>query len=151
MHWRTFLNEYRMRHGNNLVTKDKFLRLLKKLTEAIGMQKSQPLMNGFKKCGLKPVNKDEVLKRISFYYSEISATEQSVSSTISETVLQFLSKERYSGNDSMNTTRQRKLSVSGKGIPKDDVLPLLQRREGKRKLNKDDQLASDKENHPPML
>lgn len=64
--WRAILTKWKMGAGRNMssVPKDKFPRLLNKLVKSIEPNASNNIKAGFKKCGIIPIDKEQVLKML---------------------------------------------------------------------------------------
>ncbi|XP_037045724.1 uncharacterized protein LOC119081087 [Bradysia coprophila] len=63
-YWRQILEQWKLKAGRNMscVPKDKFPRLLNNLMKKIEVNGSNNIKSGFRKCGIIPIDKDEVLK-----------------------------------------------------------------------------------------
>lgn len=61
--WRKTLEEWKKRN-RGVVPKSEFPKLLRQAVESMGEKVHQNVVAGFKACGLVPLNKEEVLKRI---------------------------------------------------------------------------------------
>lgn len=59
--WAKILREWRLYHPTGAIPKQEFLTLLKEL---VGSVNKESLMKGFLVCGIVPLNKEQVLKRI---------------------------------------------------------------------------------------
>jgi len=114
IHWRKILEDWKMGEGkeDTSIPKDKFPRLLKKLCLKINENGCENVMAGFKKCGIVPLNRDQVLDMLpdSRNYSENSTADTSSQSAIDESLKKFLELMRPS--DQKQQRRKRtKLNV----------------------------------------
>lgn len=114
IHWRKILEDWKMGEGkeDTSIPKDKFPRLLKKLCLKINENGCENFMAGFKKCGIVPLNRDQVLDMFpdSRNYSENLTADTSSQSAIDESLKKFLELMRPS--DQKQQRRKRtKLNV----------------------------------------
>ncbi len=102
--WRQILTDWKKGAGRNACSlqKDVFPRLLSKLHNEIGANSSENLKSGFRKAGLFPLNKNEVLKMIPSGKEQ----QQQVANSVTDAFVEYLKSMRY--GDQEQTVRKRK-------------------------------------------
>ena len=124
-YWRSILDEWKVRCGkkSSTLTKESFPGLLRKLYTKLypdEMDMSTNIIAGFKKCGIYPLNPDEVLKCLPD--SELAErTNDDINADVSGAVVEMLRSLR--GVDEEPTRKRRKkISVEpGKSISVEDI------------------------------
>jgi len=113
--WRSILDDWKQRRNtkSSTVTKEAFPGLLRELCLAVcgndeSHLRSDNLVSGFRKCGIVPLDRSQVLNRLP---SDIlSPTEvdgcKDVNTTMSESVISHLKQMRY-GSDSATVRKKR--------------------------------------------
>lgn len=111
--WREILGKWKMGPGRNLpsVPKDKFPRLLNNLLKAIMTNASNSIKSGFRKCGIVPVNKEEVLKMLPSQPIQSEAQAATEREMIDQTFVNVLKAMRYEDTASTKTKKKTKLKV----------------------------------------
>ncbi|XP_062556481.1 uncharacterized protein LOC134221293 [Armigeres subalbatus] len=116
--WRKILSTWRnSREGAKKPTipKERFAFLLNDLTQSIAPRQKQILRSGFRKCGIYPLNVEQLLSR----FPPLNAD----TSLVGDSFKEFLVHQRANVTGHENETkRKRKLKVDpGKGITPDDI------------------------------
>lgn len=110
--WRKILQNWRKTsHGQKTSTlqKDQFPKLLKVLTEALMESKGENLVSGFRKCGIVPLNRNQVLDRIPKRNLQVT--------DISDAFLNALAERRETAAKPNQMRKRKKLNVeAGKSI-----------------------------------
>lgn len=119
--WRKLLSEWKMKN-RGAVRKDQFPRLLKKGLDAIENNISANLKAGFKKSGIFPINKEEVLKCLPKKSMPNEANDTSSSAVAwSETFEDFLRSTRE--KETVTKPRKKKFTVTpGKSLCETDIV-----------------------------
>ena len=117
--WRKILTTWKeSEHGRNLanIPKDIFPRLLKELIDGLYAEKGNNIVSGFRKTGIYPLCKENVLKRLP--QKEVD------SSIVSETFIEHNSKKRDECKSNTKEKRKRKKlnALPGKSICYEDLL-----------------------------
>lgn len=109
--WREILGKWKMGPGRNFsaIPKDKFPRLLNNLVKKIEPNASNNMKSGFRKCGIIPVNKEEVLKMLPAQPVRSEAQAVVERELIDETFINVLKAMRY--EDTENTTKKKKTKL----------------------------------------
>lgn len=116
--WRKLLSEWKMKN-RGAVRKDQFPRLLKKALDAIETNISANLKAGFKKSGIYPINKEEVLKCLPKKSFSNEASSPGVAWC--ETFEDFLRSTRE--KETVTKPRKKKVAVTpGKSLCETDLL-----------------------------
>jgi hypothetical protein len=106
--WRVVLLDWRMktrRHGN--IPKQIFPRLLRLLDERVRLTVAQCLVSGFRTCGLFPLDRSQVLKKLPDYQGSLTQS-QSIS-VLNESVTEMLRQFRESKEEEKTSKRGKKL------------------------------------------
>lgn len=110
-HWRQILEQWKLKAGKNMscVPKDKFPRLLNSLMKKILLNGPNNVISGFKKCGIAPINNEEVLKML-----PVDSTESENQSTLEvealdRTFVKLLKSMRY--EDTAKPKKKSKLKI----------------------------------------
>ena len=105
--WREILTAYKRAHPKNqTVTKNYFPALLKQLCDQID---NSNLVAGFKKTGITPLDRSQVLQRLPNYT-------QPCNNTVSETFMEYLSQSRSFRTDKVASKRLRYSVEPGKSV-----------------------------------
>lgn len=119
--WRRILNEWKEgAHGSRFssVPKDEFPRLLKELMNKLEERGTQNLQSDFRKTGIHPLNRQEVLNRIC---SRVVTADNEIAQAVSETFIEHLSKTRADATKTRQIKRKKRLNVPpGKSISSSD-------------------------------
>lgn len=120
--WRRVLDEWKVKSSKKVktVTKDMFPKMLTKLYAHLypnSIEHSDNIVSGFRTCGIHPLDKDVVLRRLP---DGKSAQE----SLVSEAVLEVLKSCRGVGDEPpQKKARRKKVSVeAGKSIAVEDIV-----------------------------
>lgn len=103
--WRKVLLSWRTGEGLKKcsIPKDKFPHLLKSLLEEISPNQQNNIVSGFRKCGIVPINRDEVLRRIPDENAEVGILQEHVNNT----VVTYLKNLRYGDGSATASTRKK--------------------------------------------
>lgn len=118
--WRQILEKWKFGAGRNMssIPKDKFPRLLNNLLKRLAVNASNNVRSGFRKCGIVPVNKDQVLKMLP---TEPTQTVQEEEKLIDDTFVNLLKSMRYEDTANVKPKKKSKLCVPpGKSIGLED-------------------------------
>ena len=122
-HWREVLSIWKQSTSASRCTtvpKDEFPRLLKQLLDALKPDAEKNLKSGFRKTGIFPLNRQEVLQRLPKAILEQSLG--SLTCEVGEVFLEELNKKREVVTKSSAPKRRKKLNVPpGKSISAADV------------------------------
>lgn len=122
--WRKILNEWKEHIRNSrcmTVPKDEFPGLLKKLLDVLKENCAQNLIAGFRKCGIFPANRHEVLQRLPLYTVEALPA---VKALIGEIFIEHLNSKRQTITSTRTKKKRRKVNVPpGKSITASDINP----------------------------
>lgn len=149
--WRQILNKWKLSHGNKALKKDTFPTLLKEAVDEV-MQNKQSLVSGFRKCGIYPLNREAVLERMPLEEEEIESPIVPISENVSNTVLTFLTEQRYGPADAVPSKRQKISVEPGKSISTEDLAVAStsapkagssKKKQKKRKTNVEEQLEEE--------
>lgn len=101
--WRSILTDYKVSKKKNAGTipKDVFPKLLKKLMMELPNQEEN-IKAGFRKCGLHPLDKTPILKRLP------QASNESLSNSVSEVFTEHLRQLRHGDNEAPPRKMRRK-------------------------------------------
>lgn len=111
--WRKILENWRMGAGRKAagIPKDRFPHLLKVLHDSIEVNKEANIKAGFRKCGIYPLNRDEVLKQLP------CRVEEGAEEHISNAVVDVLKSLRYADTTVVQKKRRKKVDVpAGKSV-----------------------------------
>lgn len=120
-YWRQILEQWKLKTGKNMscVPKDKFPRLLNSLMKKLEANGSNNVKSGFRKCGIVPINKDEVLKMLPV---ESNASENQSSQEIEaldKVFVKLLKSMRY--EETTQPKKKSKLKIApGKSVGVED-------------------------------
>ena len=121
--WRKILCDWKAKQvtASGTIPKEEFPRLLKQLEQSVEFKKSENLIAGFRKCGIHPLNPQEVLKRLPEYQAkEISYD------ILNDSVLKMLKSTQPDGKDSEVPKKRMKWTRvkvrPGKSVSTDDFL-----------------------------
>jgi hypothetical protein len=117
-YWRKVLTTWKLHEGRHLPTlpKEWFPRLLNQLLALIQPTQFDNIVNGFKKCGIVPLNPHMVLQRLSRTHVEVTEEEALVATAVSSVVINKLNSLR---DDAATGVKQRKRKINlipGKSI-----------------------------------
>ena len=117
--WRNVLKEWKQTAAGSRcksVPKDQFPLLLKKMWDRLHTS-SDNLIAGFRKSGIYPIDRQQVLKRLPSH-----SLDSSVSSVVGETFLEEIMKKREEITKGHQKTGRKKLNVSpGKSISAEEI------------------------------
>lgn len=123
-HWREVLTNWKKTPSGSrcsTIPKDEFPRLLKQLLTAMEWGTRQNLRSGFRKTGIVPLNKQQVLSRLPSKVLEQSLA--SMTTCIGDTFLDELKRRREEATKPHENKRRKKVNVPpGKSIGTSDVL-----------------------------
>lgn len=131
-HWRQALTKYKTTQKSGAAfKKSDFPRLLQKLVNESEMKTAENIKAGFKACGIIPLCRHEVLKRLpdTSYIPRISdpsgASETEVlNSSVSNTLLDYLKACRRVQSPTKNQEKRKRLDVMpGRSVSAADLLP----------------------------
>ena len=114
--WREILTSWKENKGLTRATlpKDQFRSLLSDLLNKLKPNLQQNLVSGFRTCGIEPVDRQQVLKRLPGVSDD---TEANASANVSESVLKMLSTMRYGDKEQVVLRTRRKVDVEpGKSV-----------------------------------
>lgn len=120
--WRQILTNWKKGSGQNAcgLQKDVFPRLLLKLHTEIAANSSENLKSGFRKAGLLPLNKNEVLKMIPNTDAK-NRTDETVS-LVRDAFVNYLNNMRYGDQEQTIRRRKKKINVeAGKSVSVEDL------------------------------
>lgn len=111
--WREILTKWKLGPGRyfSSVPKDKFPRLLNNLLKKIETNASSNTRSGFKKCGIIPVNKEEVLNMLPSEPIQSETRAITERELIDKTFIDVLKAMRYEDAASAKTKKKTKLKV----------------------------------------
>lgn len=118
IHWRNILTTWKQGGGAKLATvpKNVFPTLLKKLLNQIDQTSVKNLKNGFRKAGLYPINKQQVLQKL----PKVPSQNEDLS-LVSDIFLDYLKQMRYGDEASTTKCRKKKINVvPGKSVALED-------------------------------
>lgn len=120
--WRNILVDFKSQNiKSSLIPKSIFPQLLKKLLDAIELKGGKNLENGFKKCGIVPLEKGKVLERLPNYKPN-EENADNISTRVSDVVLKFLAEKRGLQSSEPPIKRRKKIEViPGKSISSEDL------------------------------
>jgi len=106
--WRSVLTAWKETAGRSKASlpKDKFPGLLAELIQKLEPHVKQNLLSGFRACGIVPLDRQEVLKKLPGQSSEAST-----SATVSAAVIDMLGTLRYGEKEETVRRRRRKVDV----------------------------------------
>lgn len=125
--WRKILLSYKLK-GSKTLAKSDFPNLLKTLLNNLDANRKSNVISGFRKAGIFPLNRKEVLNKIPHQTAENELNDQQEhqenSNIFNDTVLQFLEEQRFAKSDESATSskprRKKKLNiVPGKSVNSD--------------------------------
>ena len=106
--WRLVLLDWRMKtRRNGDIPKEVFPQLLKALDERVRLTVEECLKSGFRACGLYPLNRNEVLKKLPD--QQLLLTKDQANSVLNDSVMEMLRKYRESKEDEKSSKRGKKL------------------------------------------
>lgn len=149
--WRKILTDWKMKGKGKkaaALPKDEFPRLLNLLMTNLGENGKDNLISGFRKTGIYPLDKQQVLARLP---SEIIQKDAGagipVHEVVSESFIEHLAAARGNDDGTGNSRRKRqKVSVTpGKSVCVDDVQRELQNKAAKSKKTATDTTSSTPE------
>lgn len=117
--WRDILLEWKRGPGQNEATlpKDFFPSLLKKMLEKIGLERiNQNVRSGFRKCGILPLNPNEVYARL----PPSSSNDQS-NDAVDNVFINYLSALRAPPITSERGRKKRLSTAPGKSVSVDEL------------------------------
>jgi hypothetical protein len=119
--WRQILLRYKTKKNGSSVgiPKADFPKLLKEVLQCLEEGNgTENMKSGFKKCGIYPLNRNEVLQRLpSCFNAETTNTTQ----VLNDTVIDYLKELRH-GNESAKTTKRKKVNVpAGRSYLVEDI------------------------------
>lgn len=123
--WRQQLTEWKMKYKGS-VRKDQFPRLLKKSLDELKERTAQNLIAGFRKSGISPLNKQQVLQNM----PKISRAEDEAASGSRwvQSFEDFLKSTRE--KETVVTARKKKIDVlPGKSLTEGDIIHQLKTKE----------------------
>lgn len=139
--WRKQLSQWKMKN-RGAIRKDQFPRLLKQVLDSIEGNVSDNLKAGFKKSGIFPINKVEVLKNLP--KKSLTMEENDVSVAWCNTFEEFLRSTRE--KETVIKPRKKKITVTaGKSLCETDIVQVpdpventgkIKRKATKKKLGK---------------
>lgn len=120
-YWRQILEQWKLKAGKNMscVPKDKFPRLLNTLMKKLEVNGSNNIKSGFKKCGIVPINKDEVLNMLpaESNVSENQSTQEI--EALDKVFVDLLKSMRY--EETVKPKKKSKLKIApGKSVGVED-------------------------------
>lgn len=122
--WRKVLNEWNEHIRNSrcmTVPKDEFPGLLKRLLELLKENSATNLKAGFRKCGIVPANRHEVLQRLPMYTIEALPA---VKALVGEIFIENLNSKRQTITSTRTNKKRKKVNVPpGKSITASDINP----------------------------
>lgn len=131
--WRQVLTEWKQSEsGKSVATlpKDMFPRLLKKALVILEENVSENMKAGFRKAGIYPINKEEILKRL-------PSTKVSINlELVGETFIKHLQEKRQEVVQPRATKRQKLDVPAGKSITSADVLVYQEKKEQEKAAKK---------------
>lgn len=120
--WRKILLEYKLNTGKSPIPKSDFPKLLKKLIAELSKDQTA-LINGFRKAGIAPLNRSEVITRLptgTNLPDSSTNPEDDLASRVSDSVLNFLQNKRY-GEGGQQAGRKKKIAIEpGKSVTEAD-------------------------------
>lgn len=119
--WREILTEWKQKEGQNEVTlpKFKFPTLLKRLMTRIDGTVKNNVVNGFRKCGIIPLDPQPVLARLPPMPIDLNESQNAVENSFAS----FLSALRPDGNNVRKTKKSLKVAP-GKSVSVQDLTVL---------------------------
>lgn len=126
VHWRKILESYKLKYPSSTgLSKQHFPHLLKKLMTCKELNEKKVLQSGFRACGIWPLNREEVLKKLP-QVPRNGDDEQEVATVnrvVSDAVLELLQKFKYNPRgEEVVRQKRRKVSVEpGKSISADEI------------------------------
>lgn len=121
--WRKLLSDWKeTAHGSRFTTvpKDEFPSLLKNLMKSLEETAAANLKSAFRKTGIFPLNREEVLNRLC---SRVVTSEVEISGKVSESFIDYLDKKRTEATQVRKIRRKKRLNVApGKSISASDLL-----------------------------
>lgn len=139
--WKQTIEEWKQTEsGKNVATlpKDLFPRLLRKALDSLEGNTSSNIISGFRKSGICPVNKDEILKRLP---SKNAAVDLQL---VGDSFLSHLEQKR-SEVVKPRSTRKKKLNVpAGQSITEEDLIPREEKTKDKKKPRENGQKKQKK-------
>ena len=122
IHWRAVLSKWKLGHGKNNPTlpRDLFPHQLRKLLESMGDCIQTNILSGFCKCGICPLDRNQVLGRLPRGAGDQQQEESA--NRISEAFLHNLNALRYPENDPVTKRRKMVNVEAGKSITSSDFV-----------------------------
>ncbi|VEN60718.1 unnamed protein product [Callosobruchus maculatus] len=121
--WRKILDTWKeSSRGSRYTTipKEEFPSLLKSLMQTLEEKSSENLKSGFRKCGIFPSNREQVLNRLTF--RNVTADNE-VIRNVSDSFIEHLTKIRCDSTKTRQIRRKKRLNVPpGKSISAADLL-----------------------------
>jgi len=118
MAWRKILCEWKSRPGNagSTLAKDEFPALLKQVEAAVGFLNSKNLREGFRACGIYPLDQNVVLAKLP------SGRSQGITNQVlNDAVIDMLKEQNQGGGDRKKRQKRTRVSVmAGKSVCTDD-------------------------------
>lgn len=132
--WRKILTEWKETASGRKAAslpKDKFPQLLKNLMHKLEDKGGENLKSGFRKAGIYPIDKSQVLARLP-NTSDPEITGKTSPSLVSQSFLEHLQKARSGGDDEPTTKgRRKKLPVvAGKSICSEEIIDAINNNAG---------------------
>lgn len=166
--WREILSNYKSTTTNKTVAKCDFPRLLKNLMESLRENGKTNLMSGFRKSGIHPINRNEVLNRIPSKDSVALENDDPLNTS----VIDLLELKRFGSSSGIpEKKRKSKIRIApGRSVsvadikPKENANPMSQKnqldiassgpskpkptilKKGKKKIRKPDSETSEDDN-----
>lgn len=119
--WRKILETWKMNEGRKCssIPKDRFPHFLKELYQTIEENREKNIRSGFRKCGIFPLNREEVLKQLPAY---VHTEDQDAAQHVNNAVVDLLKKFRYPDQTSARRRRKKVDVPAGKSIGGADFL-----------------------------
>lgn len=148
--WRKILTEWKEGKGRKLpsIPKDEFPRLLSLLMAKLKDKSAENLMAGFRKTGISPIDKSQVLSRLPQSAASVSGTSSTIE-LVSQSFIDHITAARHGSNDKgVVRARRRKVScAAGKSIAAEDIAGPSQMPQKKHRKKAENQDTADVGDH----
>ncbi|KAJ8668756.1 hypothetical protein QAD02_000015 [Eretmocerus hayati] len=106
--------------------------------DSVDMNQSKALVNGFRKCGIEPLNKNTVSSRIPGGNQQVSEmVQEGVSDKVGSVVIDYLSTMRYNPDDDGPKRKRRKVTIpAGESITEEDLQNVMTSNQENQKISK---------------
>lgn len=133
--WRKILEKWKMGEGRRAATipKDRFPHFIKELMDSIRANQEKNIKSGFRKCGIYPLDREQVLNRLP---AALTENVQEIEGNMNNVVVDMLKSMRYYDKPIQRKIRRKVEVVAGKSVTGADF------RDEKSELNEEEEMMS---------